>query len=52
MSPPWTWPYTPKGQGTILGTLYPTLVEWCVGSLMSHIGLINMEDIVRWDGQL
>ena len=33
---------------TTLGISCTSLLEWCVGSLTSHIDLINMEGIVRW----
>ena len=38
-----------KGQPQHRETSRPTLFEECVGSLTSHIELINMEGIVRRD---
>ena len=38
-----------NGQPQHRETSYPTLFKYCVGSLMSHIELVNMEGIVRQD---
>ena len=58
-----TWPYTPQAfletsrqvdhillerrAATTPGTSRPTLYEQCVGTLTSHVEILNMEGIVR-----
>ena len=41
--------YDTQRTATTPGTSRPTIFEECVGSLTSHIGVLNMEDIVRRD---
>ena len=40
---------TTQRTATTPGTSHPTLFEYCVGSLTSHVELLNMEGIVRRD---